>query len=90
MLRVSVSDNGLGIKKKNQDKLFKMFGTVKDAKKGINMNGIGLGLVICKQIVEKFNGVINYYSKYNRGTTFFFTFELNEVTLEDRQNFQEN
>ena len=74
-LRISVTDNGHGIKKKNQTKLFKMFGTFKDTKRGLNTNGIGLGLVISKKIVEKFGGVIKFYSKYKRGTTFFFTFE---------------
>ena len=48
---VSVIDNGYGIKEKNKDKLFKLFGSIKDEKKGINMQGIGLGLVISKLIV---------------------------------------
>ena len=49
MLRISVTDNGQGIKKKYQSKLFKMFGTFKDTKRGLNTNGIGLGLVISKK-----------------------------------------
>ena len=40
------------------------------------MNGIGLGLVICKLIVTKFNGEINFISEYGKGTTFYFTFEV--------------
>ena len=57
-----------------------MFETVKDKKRGLNSNGIGLGLVISKKIVERFNGKINYYSKYKRGTTFFYTFEIEDIT----------
>ena len=72
---MSVIDDGLGIKKKDQSKMFKMFGTIKDTTKGINTNGIGLGLVISKMIVEKFNGRINFFSKYRKGTTFFYTFD---------------
>ena len=53
-IRISVMDNGRGIKVKNQDKLFKLFGSVKDTKKNINTKGIGLGLVISKLIVTKF------------------------------------
>jgi len=87
-LRISVTDNGQGIKKKNQSKLFKMFGTIKDTKRGLNMNGIGLGLVISKQIVEQFNGIINYYSKYKKGTTFFFTFEIHEITQSNYIEYQ--
>ena len=62
--------------------MFKMFGTNKDTKRGINTNGIGLGLVISKMIVEKFNGKINFFSKHKKGTTFFYSF--------DTQHFDEN
>lgn len=55
-LRVSVTDNGLGIKNRDKGKMFQIFGTIKDRKRGINTKGIGLGLVISKLIVEKFNG----------------------------------
>ena len=69
-------DTGIGIEAKNTDKLFKLFGSVKDHSKGINTEGIGLGLVISKLIVEKFNGTIDFTTEYMHGSTFFFTFEL--------------
>jgi signal transduction histidine kinase len=75
-IRVSVVDNGIGIKKKNQDKLFKLFGTFKDEKKKLNTNGIGLGLVISKLIVNKFDGYIDFISKYKKGSTFFYSFQI--------------
>jgi K+-sensing histidine kinase KdpD len=59
---VSVTDSGIGIKKKNKKKLFKMFGSIKNEKKNINTNGIGLGLVISKLIVNKLGGVIDFFS----------------------------
>ena len=73
-MRLSVIDNGIGIKNKDQDKLFKLFGSIKDEKKQLNTNGIGLGLVISKLIVNKFNGYIDFLSKYKKGSTFFYTF----------------
>lgn len=73
-LRISVVDNGIGIKKKNQNRLFNMFGSIKDESKKINVNGVGLGLVICKLIVNKFGGKIDFISKYKKGSTFWFTF----------------
>ena len=76
ILVVSVIDSGMGIKEKNQSKLFKLFGSIKDQKRKINTQGIGLGLVISKLIVEKFNGKIDFISKYKHGSTFFFSFEL--------------
>jgi signal transduction histidine kinase len=74
-LRLSVVDNGIGIKIKDQDKLFKLFGSIKDEEKKINTNGIGLGLVISKLIVNKFGGYIDFISKFKKGSTFFYTFE---------------
>jgi len=61
-----------------------MFGTFKDSKRGINTKGIGLGLVICKLIVGNFNGQINFYSKYKKGTTFYFTFDVQPLSAEDK------
>ena len=55
-----------------------MFGTIKDTK--VNTQGIGLGLVISKLIVEKFNGEINFTSTEGEGSTFFFTFEIDDHT----------
>lgn len=62
ILRVSVHDTGLGIKNEDQKKLFTLFGSIKDEKRKINTKGIGLGLVICKMIVQKFGGEIDYKS----------------------------
>ena len=47
----------------------------------MNKNGIGLGLVIIDNIVNKFGGKIGFYSKSEEGSEFFFTFKLeNELT----------
>ena len=64
ILIFSMIDSGLGIKNKDKGKLFKLFGSIKDEKKNLNMRGIGLGLVICKLIVERFDGKIDFISKY--------------------------
>jgi two-component system sensor histidine kinase BarA len=75
-------DTGIGIKKKNKKKLFKLFGSIKDEKKQINTKGIGLGLVISKLIVSKFNGFIDFVSKYKKGSTFFYTIEVEKFDFE--------
>mgnify|MGYP000945542450 CR=1 FL=1 len=77
-IRISVTDTGVGIRDQDKEKLFKMFGSFKDEKRMINTNGIGLGLVISKLIVEKFNGYIDFVSHPKgptKGSTFFYTFE---------------
>ena len=45
----------------------------------MNRNGIGLGLVISENIVNMFEGTIDYNSVPDVGSTFTFTFKLNEV-----------
>ena len=81
-LEISVIDNGIGIKKKNQGKLFQLFGSIKNEKHKFNIQGIGLGLIISKMIVNKFGGQIDFVSKYKKGTTFFYTFLVDKVTQE--------
>jgi len=51
ILIISVTDSGIGIKENNKSKLFHLFGSIKDKKRKINTQGIGLGLVISKMIV---------------------------------------
>jgi PAS domain S-box-containing protein len=75
MAVVSVQDQGIGMKNKNLGSLFdlsKNFTT-----KGTeNEKGSGLGLIICKEFVEKNNGKIWAESEYGKGSTFNFTLIL--------------
>jgi signal transduction histidine kinase len=52
-----VSDTGIGIDKNDRNKIFKMFGKL-DSTAQINTSGVGLGLSICKKIVEALEGEI--------------------------------
>jgi len=58
--------------------LFKLFGFVKDTE-AMNTNGIGLGLVISENIVNKFGGIIEFNSIPGEGSTFTFNFKLEEM-----------
>jgi K+-sensing histidine kinase KdpD len=58
-----------------------MFGSIKDQKKKINTNGIGLGLVISKLIVNKLGGMIDFFSKYREGSTFFYTIQIEKLDI---------
>jgi signal transduction histidine kinase len=53
-LKISVVDTGIGIKQEDQSKLFKLFGFINNENKQLNKNGIGLGLMIAKQIVNQY------------------------------------
>ncbi|SFE00728.1 Signal transduction histidine kinase [Chitinophaga sp. CF118] len=68
----TVRDTGIGITDKNLDKLFKAFSQV-DASTTRKYGGTGLGLIICKKLVEIMEGDIKVSSEPGEGTTFYFT-----------------
>lgn len=73
MLKFQVKDQGIGIRPEDKAKLFKLFGKL-EATASINTTGIGIGLNICKQIVESFGGTIYVDNNTDGvGTTFTFT-----------------
>lgn len=61
LLIVHVVDNGRGIDETEIGKLFKLFGKLDedDANKPVNSEGIGMGLFICKKIVDNTGGEIS-------------------------------
>jgi PAS domain S-box-containing protein len=67
---IGVSDHGEGIPSEDQRKLFEPFGRLDSAKK---TKGIGLGLVVCKRLVEVHGGRIWVESARGVGSTFFFS-----------------
>jgi signal transduction histidine kinase len=72
MIEVFVSDTGVGIKKEDLEKLFRT--DVHITKPGTgNEKGTGLGLILCKEFVEKNKGSISVESKENEGTRFTFS-----------------
>jgi PAS domain S-box-containing protein len=72
MVTFSVSDTGIGIEKKNLNKLFKEFQQV-DSGIARKYGGTGLGLVISKKLVELHGGKITVESIYGEGSTFTFS-----------------
>jgi signal transduction histidine kinase len=75
-LQFSVEDNGIGIKKEDQNKLFKMFGKVGCNQDKINPTGIGLGLTICNKILGQMGSELQVMSEFGKGTTFFFYLDI--------------
>jgi PAS domain S-box-containing protein len=71
-IKISVSDNGIGLSPSDIDKLFKI--GVKNIEIGRSTEkGTGLGLILCKEFVEKHGGQIWVDSQQDKGSTFHFT-----------------
>jgi nitrogen-specific signal transduction histidine kinase len=79
-LRVSVVDQGPGIPKDFQKHVFEVFAQA-DSSSPRGMGGVGLGLSICKSIVEAHGGRIGFTSKEGQGTTFYFDLPLAKSTI---------
>jgi len=71
----AVVDTGIGIKPKDKLKLFRLFGCLQNTRQ-MNTNGIGLGLVICENIVKAFDGSMGVESAFNFGSKFCFSILL--------------
>ncbi|MBD8033632.1 MULTISPECIES: cell wall metabolism sensor histidine kinase WalK [Solibacillus] len=80
MLRVMISDDGMGIPKENVARIFDRFYRV-DRARARSMGGTGLGLAIAREMIEAHGGKIWAESEEGQGTTIFFTlpYELDEA-----------
>lgn len=80
IIKVSICDTGIGIKKNDMKKLFNSFQQV-DSKRNRNIEGTGLGLAISQQLLTLMHGKISVESEYEKGTKFFF--ELPQKIVDD-------
>ena len=82
MAVLTVKDNGLGIPESMFDKVFYPRFTTKSS-------GMGLGLAMCKSIVESINGLISFNSKVDIGTEFIVKIPI-AASFEEEEDLDEN
>jgi len=74
-VEVSVTDEGIGIKSKDQDKIFQRFYRVDDTDKK-HISGFGIGLYLSSEIIQRHKGKIWVKSTPGKGSAFFFSLPL--------------
>ena len=74
-LRLTITDNGIGFDEKYAEKIFKMFERLhgRDA-----YPGTGLGLAVCRKIVDRHNGEVTAYGRPGEGSTFIVTLPISQ------------
>jgi len=75
---VSVEDTGRGILPEDQPKLFRKFERLDHAKTGKRKGGTGLGLYICRNLIDGIGGEIWIESQHGKGSTFFFALPISK------------
>lgn len=69
-IEISISDSGIGIPKEIQKKLFRIDNKLQSQKGTGGEKGSGLGLILCKEFIDKLGGSIRVESEVGKGTTF--------------------
>ena len=82
-VEVRIADDGPGISDEAKAKLFDMFYTANNAR-GDGRRGLGLGLSLCRSIVQAHGGSITVENNYPKGAIFSFTLPLAEVNTDEQ------
>ena len=83
--KITIEDNGIGFEQQYSDRIFNMFQRLNPRTK---YEGTGVGLAVCRRIVERHGGKIGVHSQIGQGTTFTMTLPIHK-DLEQEQKKDE-
>jgi len=78
--RIYIQDNGIGFDQVYAEQIFDMF---RRLHVNSEFEGTGIGLTLCKKIVEKHNGYISVQSKVGKGSTFIISLPVHQASVEN-------
>jgi signal transduction histidine kinase/CheY-like chemotaxis protein/HPt (histidine-containing phosphotransfer) domain-containing protein len=87
LLRVSISDTGIGIKKEDMSKLFSEFDRIEE-KRNRNIEGTGLGMAITKSLLTMMGSTLKVESEYGKGSVFSFSVAQQVVEWKEIGNYE--
>jgi len=89
MVRINVTDTGIGISEENQNKVFNAFNRL--GQENSNIEGTGIGLSVTKELVEMMAGEIGVHSiDEHQGTTFWFELPLIDEVENEHEHIETN
>jgi signal transduction histidine kinase len=82
--RFSIADNGIGIEPEYHERVFGLFKRLHSARG--EYAGVGMGLAICRRIVERYGGRIWLHSEVGQGATFYFTIPITKRSRPEKNS----
>jgi two-component system CheB/CheR fusion protein len=76
LVKVSIKDTGIGINKQSLDKIFERY--FREEHRAVHFQGLGIGLFISHEIIQRHHGKIWAKSEPGKGSTFYFTIPLSQ------------